>query len=188
MTMAGDMWFDGFASPWLAEVAPQVFSTLRPTPILELGALLSLRPDGGGLGASTGSPRCGRGCSRSGGARLMVAGLIAFRSSFPPYGCRSGWSSRRWARGSSARIGRERSGNVAVTTVPPSADVRRRAVRRGPPPVGEALQPVPRPGSAPPTPSSVIVISTSAAAPQANRRRRRPRVLRHVGHASDATK
>ena len=41
MTMAGDMWFDGFASPWLAEVAPQVFTTLRPTPILEIGALLS---------------------------------------------------------------------------------------------------------------------------------------------------
>ena len=41
MTMAGDMWFDGFASPWLAEVAPQVFTTARPTPILELGAVLS---------------------------------------------------------------------------------------------------------------------------------------------------
>jgi hypothetical protein len=23
MTMGGDMWFDGFASPWLADVLPQ---------------------------------------------------------------------------------------------------------------------------------------------------------------------
>jgi hypothetical protein len=40
MTMGGDMWFDGFASPWLAEVLPQAF-TAEKTVILQLGALSS---------------------------------------------------------------------------------------------------------------------------------------------------
>lgn len=35
----GDRWFDSFASPWLAEVAPQVFTTPHPTPIYELATL-----------------------------------------------------------------------------------------------------------------------------------------------------
>jgi hypothetical protein len=86
MTMAGDMWFDGFASPWLAEVAPQVFSTLRPTPILELGALLSygLMAVGWALyGLATLRARV---FPMPAALGVMVAGLIAFRSSFPPYG------------------------------------------------------------------------------------------------------
>ena len=87
MTMAGDMWFDGFASPWLAEVAPQVFSTVRPTPILELGALLSygLMALGWALyGLATLRARV---VPDAGGARhWWSAGLVAFRSSFPPYG------------------------------------------------------------------------------------------------------
>jgi hypothetical protein len=86
MTMAGDMWFDGFASPWLAEVAPQVFSTLRPTPILELGALLSygLMAVGWALyGLATLRARVFPMLAALG---MVVAGLIAFRSSFPPYG------------------------------------------------------------------------------------------------------
>jgi hypothetical protein len=86
MTMAGDMWFDGFASPWLAEVAPQVFSTLRPTPILELGALLSygLMAIGWALyGLATLRARVFPMLAALG---MVVAGLVAFRSSFPPYG------------------------------------------------------------------------------------------------------
>ena len=86
MTMAGDMWFDGFASPWLAEVAPQVFSTLRPTPILELGALLSygLMAMGWALyGLATLRARVFPMLAALG---MVVAGLVAFRSSFPPYG------------------------------------------------------------------------------------------------------
>jgi len=86
MTMAGDMWFDGFAAPWLAEVAPQVFSTLRPTPILELGALLSygLMAIGWALyGLATLRARV---FPMPAALGVVVAGLIAFRSSFPPYG------------------------------------------------------------------------------------------------------
>lgn len=40
MTQGGNMWFDGFAAPWLAEVAPQVF-TGEKTVILKIGALLA---------------------------------------------------------------------------------------------------------------------------------------------------
>ena len=40
MTQGGNMWFDGFAAPWLAEVLPQAF-TAPKTAILQTGALLS---------------------------------------------------------------------------------------------------------------------------------------------------
>jgi hypothetical protein len=86
MTMAGDMWFDGFASPWLAEVVPQVYTTIRPTPILELGALLSYGLMALGwmfYGLATLRARVFPTLAAIG---LVVAGLIAFRSSFPPYG------------------------------------------------------------------------------------------------------
>jgi hypothetical protein len=86
MTMAGDMWFDAFASPWLAEVAPQVFTTVRPTPILEIGALLSYSLMALGwilYGLATLRARVFPTLAALG---LIVAGLIAFRSSFPPYG------------------------------------------------------------------------------------------------------
>ncbi len=38
--LGGDMWFDGFAGPWLADVAPQVF-TAEKTPFLIAGAVTS---------------------------------------------------------------------------------------------------------------------------------------------------
>ncbi|HEX3306859.1 MAG TPA: hypothetical protein VHS32_11480, partial [Streptosporangiaceae bacterium] len=40
MTQGGNMWFDGFAAPWLAEVLPQAF-TAPKTPTLQIGGLLS---------------------------------------------------------------------------------------------------------------------------------------------------
>ena len=36
----GNMWFDGFAAPWIAEVAPEAFAAERTT-ILEIGGLSS---------------------------------------------------------------------------------------------------------------------------------------------------
>lgn len=86
MTQAGNMWFDGFASPWLAEVVPQVFTTAGPTAILKLGAVLSyglvalgwllfgiatLRARVFPIGAALG---------------LIVGGLIAYQSGIPAYG------------------------------------------------------------------------------------------------------
>ena len=40
ITQGGNMWFDGFAVPWLAEVLPQVF-TAPKTLSLQIGGLLS---------------------------------------------------------------------------------------------------------------------------------------------------
>lgn len=87
MAMAGDMWFDGFAAPWLAEVAPQVFTPAAgPTAILKIGATLSygLMALGWVLyGAATLRARVFPAAAALG---LIVCGLIAFQSSFPPYG------------------------------------------------------------------------------------------------------
>jgi hypothetical protein len=86
MAMAGDMWFDGFAAPWLAEVTPQVFTTARPTAILQLGATLSygLMALGWALfGLATLRARVFPTAAALG---LIVGGLIAFQSGIPPYG------------------------------------------------------------------------------------------------------
>jgi hypothetical protein len=86
MAMAGDMWFDAFAAPWLAEVAPQVFTTAGPTAILQLGAVLSY-----GL-LAMGWLLFGVAALRAsvfptaGALGLIVGGLVAFQSGFPPYG------------------------------------------------------------------------------------------------------
>ena len=86
MTMAGDMWFDGFASPWLAEVAPQVFTTLRPTPILEIGGLLSYGLMALGWMLYGLATLRGRVFPMLAAIGMIIAGLVAFRSSIPPYG------------------------------------------------------------------------------------------------------
>ena len=86
MTMAGDMWFDGFASPWLAEVTPQVFTTARPTAILQLGATLGYGMMALGwalFGLATLRARLFPTAAALG---LIVGGLTAFQSGIPPYG------------------------------------------------------------------------------------------------------
>ena len=59
MTQGGNMWFDGFAVPWLAEVLPQVF-TAPKTLSLQIGGLLSYVLFALGS-VSTGWRRCGPG-------------------------------------------------------------------------------------------------------------------------------
>jgi hypothetical protein len=87
MTMAGDMWFDGFAAPWLAEVAPQVFtSAAAPTAVLQVGALLAYGLMAlGWLLFGIAAVRA-RVFPLAAAFALMVGGLVAYRSSFPPYG------------------------------------------------------------------------------------------------------
>ncbi len=85
MTMGGDMWFDGFASPWLAEVAPEAF-TIGATPILQIGGLLSY------LLFALGWMLFGFAALRAGvfppmiAIALIAGGLIAYQSGVPPYG------------------------------------------------------------------------------------------------------
>ena len=86
MTMAGDMWFEGFAAPWLAEVAPQVITAGSPTPILELGGLLSYGLMALGWMSYGFATLRARVFPMLAALGLIVGGLIAFRSSFPPYG------------------------------------------------------------------------------------------------------
>jgi hypothetical protein len=85
MMQGGNMWFDGFAAPWLAEVAPQVF-TAEKTPILVTGALLSY------LLFALGWVLFGLASLRARSfpvvfsIAVMLAGVIGFQSGLPPYG------------------------------------------------------------------------------------------------------
>jgi hypothetical protein len=86
MTMAGDMWFDGFAAPWLAEVAPQTFTTVRPTAILQLGAVLSYGLLALGWMLFGVAALRARVFPTAAALGLIVGGLVAFQSGIPPYG------------------------------------------------------------------------------------------------------
>lgn len=85
MTQGGNMWFDGFAAPWLAEVAPQVF-TGEKTVILQVGGLLSY-----GL-MTLGWVLFGAAALRARvfpavlAVALAVGGVFAFDSGMPPNG------------------------------------------------------------------------------------------------------
>jgi hypothetical protein len=85
MTQGGNMWFDGFAVPWLAEVAPEVF-TAEKTITLQVGALAAY------LLFALGWALFGIAVLR---ARIVppvlplaivLGGLIGFQSGLPPYG------------------------------------------------------------------------------------------------------
>ena len=87
MAMAGDMWFDGFAAPWLAEVAPQVFTPAAgPTAILKLGATLSYGLMALGWAMFGAAALRARVFPAAAALGLVACGLVAFQSSFPPYG------------------------------------------------------------------------------------------------------
>jgi hypothetical protein len=85
MTMGGDMWFDGFASPWLADVLPQAF-TAEKTAILQTGGLLSY------LLFAVGWVLFGLASLRARvypawiSIALAVGGVAGFNAGMPPYG------------------------------------------------------------------------------------------------------
>ena len=96
MTQGGNMWFDGFAAPWLAEVAPQVFDAEK-TITLVVGALAAyLRSPW--AGCCSGSPCCAPASCRS---RCRWAWSSAVCSGSSPAcrrsASRSAWPSPRWA-------------------------------------------------------------------------------------------
>ena len=85
MTQGGNMWFDGFAAPWLAEVAPQVFDAEK-TITLVVGALAAY------LAFALGWVLFGVALLR---ARVVpvavplgvvVGGVLGFQSGLPPFG------------------------------------------------------------------------------------------------------
>jgi hypothetical protein len=85
MTMAGDMWFDGFVSPWLAEVTPQVFTAEKGV-ILQIGALCSY------LFFALGWVLYGIAAVRARvfpvtiSLALVVGGVLGWSAGMPPYG------------------------------------------------------------------------------------------------------
>jgi hypothetical protein len=85
MFQGGNMWFDGFAAPWLAEVAPQVFAAER-TVVLQVGGLSSY------LLFALGWVLFGIAVLRAEvvpvaiGIAVVVGGVLGFRSGMPPYG------------------------------------------------------------------------------------------------------
>lgn len=85
MTQAGNMWFDGFASPWLAEVAPEAFAR-GATPILQIGGLLSYALIALGWVLFGVAALRARVFPVALAVALAVGGVFAFNSGLPPYG------------------------------------------------------------------------------------------------------
>jgi len=85
MTQGGNMWFDGFAAPWLAEVLPQAF-TAPKTPILQIGGLLSyvLFTLGWVLYGLAGLRA--RVLPVALGLARVVGGVLGYSSGLPPWG------------------------------------------------------------------------------------------------------
>lgn len=85
MAQGGNMWFDAFAAPWLAEVLPQAFTAPR-TPILQVGGLSSY------VLFALGWVLYGLATLRAGvlpvalSVALVVGGLLGYGSGLPPYG------------------------------------------------------------------------------------------------------
>jgi hypothetical protein len=84
-TMGGNMWFEGFAVPWLADVLPQVF-TAEKTVTLQIGALASY------LFFALGWVLYGLASFRARvfpvGISILVvlAGVAGYQAGLPPYG------------------------------------------------------------------------------------------------------
>ena len=83
MTQGGNMWFDGFAVPWLADALPQVF-TVRPTLPLQIGALLSYVLFA--LGWVLYGVALRRTVPVALWIGLVVGGVLGYHSGLPPYG------------------------------------------------------------------------------------------------------
>jgi hypothetical protein len=85
MTQGGNMWFDGFAAPWLAAVAPQVF-TAEKTITLQVGALAAY------LLFALGWMLFGIAVLRARvvpvaiPVALVIAGALGYQSGLSPYG------------------------------------------------------------------------------------------------------
>jgi hypothetical protein len=84
-SLGGDMWFDGFAGPWLAEVAPDVL-TAEKTPILLGGAIVSF------LLFALGWVLYGWACMRAAvfpapiSILIVLGGVSGFWAGLPPFG------------------------------------------------------------------------------------------------------
>ena len=85
MTQGGNMWFDGFAAPWLAEVLPQAFTAPKTLP-LQIGGLLSYVLFALGWVLYGLAALRTRALPVALGIALVVGGLLGYNSGLPPWG------------------------------------------------------------------------------------------------------
>ena len=85
MTQGGNMWFDGFAAPWLAQVLPEAFAAPK-TPILQIGAVLSYVLFALGWVLYGLAALRARAVPVGLALALVVGGVLGYHSGLPPYG------------------------------------------------------------------------------------------------------
>jgi hypothetical protein len=85
MAQGANMWFDGFAAPWLADVAPQVFTAERSV-ILQVGAMSSYVLFVLGWVLVGIALLRVRAVPVVVGLALVVGGVLGYGSGIPPYG------------------------------------------------------------------------------------------------------
>jgi hypothetical protein len=86
VALAGDMWFEGFAVPWLALVAPAVFSADRSGSLLMAAWLVSVILFSlGWILFGLASLRA-RVFPRALSVAVAIGGLIGFQAAMPPWG------------------------------------------------------------------------------------------------------
>jgi hypothetical protein len=85
MTQGGNMWFDGFAAPWLAEVAPQVISAEK-TITLQVGALSAYVLFALGWMMFGVALLRARVVPVAVALGVIVGGVLGFQSGLPPFG------------------------------------------------------------------------------------------------------
>lgn len=85
MTQGGNMWFDGFAAPWLAQVLPQAFTAPKTLP-LQIGGLLSYVLFALGWVLYGLAALRARAVPVGLALALVVGGVLGFHSGLPPYG------------------------------------------------------------------------------------------------------
>ena len=117
MTQGSNMWFDGFAVPWLAEVLPQVF-TAPKTLSLQIGGLLSYVLFALGWVLYGLAALRARAIPVGLSLALVVGGVLGYHSGLPPYGtpiglavaALGGWLIHQDRRGTRARTQDSRTG------------------------------------------------------------------------------
>ena len=117
MTQGGNMWFDGFAAPWLAQVLPQAFTAPKTLP-LQIGGLLSYVLFALGWVLYGLAALRARAIPVGLSLALVVGGVLGYHSGLPPYGtpiglavaALGGWLIHQDRRGTRARTQDSRTG------------------------------------------------------------------------------
>jgi hypothetical protein len=85
MALGGDLWFETFAVPWIADEVPGAFDT-DPTVVLGLGAISSYLLMAIGWALFGVAALRARVFPRTLSVALVIGGLLAFNALLPPFG------------------------------------------------------------------------------------------------------